>query len=102
VSCYYDLWCKTCEVGAGLDLNKAEWRAQALLSERAALEALSEGAIAAYVDAASGIPDTRPLRFFPAHRGHVIVVRDEYGRESEPKPQDVPTHDPPSVTAEKP
>lgn len=83
MSCHFDLWCKTCEDDAGLHINHGERRLLDLLKHRAAFEGLTDAAIDAYAEASTeGRVDTDALRFFPRHKGHEVVVRDEYGRES--------------------
>ena len=72
----WDLFCVTCNVGAGMSLNHGEEDLARILNDRERLAAV--GNVPGVTVELWGEHHRIP-QFFAAHEGHVLTVRSEYG-----------------------
>lgn len=80
MSCYYSLYCVTCEADSGIQLNHGADHLRELWADREFV--VRNGASSGVVDvtvSSALVPDL-PVWFFREHCSHEVRIRDEYGR----------------------
>ena len=78
MSCDWDVWCTTCDVGLGLDWSHGEHACLALIEQR---DELAHMASLNLLDIDVRVNGSHiDIGWFARHAGHALVPRDEYGR----------------------
>lgn len=80
MSNYWDIWCRTCNVGLGLEVNHGESTLHELISASTGLADLPlfDGCFELRLLTAGSAAIS--IEWFREHRGHDLVPKDEYGR----------------------